>query len=461
MALSRRQLLRTSFVVGAGALLAACGATPTATPLPPTPTTAAAAKPTSAPTAVPTVAVGSKKMTIRWATGASGATDPMGIISRSICAKFMADFPNITVEQEETAGNDHQTKIKLDASSDRLPDAFTYWRLDPVFGLDQIVNAGKIADLTDWTKTDPYFKDLFDDGAWKTASLSGKVYGVPRTMFYVQFVANKEVLDRAGVKLPSTWDELVAAVQTLSTKGELPWGANNKLDSHAQRIYNQVINRMVGNARALNMHAGKEPYNVPEIVNAAKLLQTLVIGKMPPDASALDQQAVIAKYINTGKAAFVIDGSFEIPLLDKAVQEKMVVLEFPLVPGGSQTEKNVERDLTNLVYVNGKSWSDPDRQPVVKELIKRFTSRDAGKRYSEEAQQPVPMRGVSLDPAKVGHLAVEGQKLAVERPQNKWIPSVMSPDVRAKYDPIVAEFLGGKYTPEKFVEETGKILMGA
>lgn len=58
--LHRREFLHLSIVVGAGSVLAACGATPTATPVPPTPVPPTATKapaPTTAPGAAPTAAV--------------------------------------------------------------------------------------------------------------------------------------------------------------------------------------------------------------------------------------------------------------------------------------------------------------------------------------------------------------------------------------------------------------------
>ena len=277
-------------------------------------------------------------MTIRWATNYVG-NHAMMAPTREILKKFQADYPNVTIEIEESPGNDHMTKIKLDASSDRLPDVFNYWRMDPAFGLDQIVDAGKVADISEWTKTDPFFKDLFDDSAWRTASRNGKVYGMPTLMFFVQFLANKEVLERAGVKMPTTYEELLAAVKALKAKGELPWGMAAKNGGHTIRGYNYVFNRMMGNQRALNMHAGKEPYNTPEAVKAAEMMKELFVGNIPEDAIALDENAVLAKYINPSKAAFVIDGSWENPNITKETQEKMQVLEFPLVPGGAEKEK--------------------------------------------------------------------------------------------------------------------------
>ena len=228
-------------------------------------------------------------MTIRWATNYVG-NHAMAAPTREILKKFQADYPNVTIEIEESPGNDHQTKIKLDASSDRLPDVFNYWRMDPAFGLDQIVDAGKVADISEWTKTDPFFKDLFDDSAWRTASRNGKVYGMPTLMFFVQMLANKEVLDRAGVKVPTTYEELVAAVKALKAKGELPWGMAAKNGGHTIRGYNYVFNRMLGNQRALDMHSGKQPYNTPEALKAAEMMKELFVGNIPEDAIALDEK---------------------------------------------------------------------------------------------------------------------------------------------------------------------------
>ena len=188
-------------------------------------------------------------LALRFATNYAGV-HPMAKVVRAVLDEFTADFPTISVAVEETPGNDHQTKIKLDASSDRMPDVFNYWRPDPGFGLDQIAPAGKLADLTEWTKTDPAFQNLFDDYSWKTASLDGRTYRVPILMFYVEFLANPTVFERAGVKLPTDWASLLGAVRALKAKAELPWAISIGNDSQGGRIYNYIVNRTVGNPQA-------------------------------------------------------------------------------------------------------------------------------------------------------------------------------------------------------------------
>ncbi len=376
---------------------------------------------------------------------------------RELLAAFQADYPNVTITVEETPGNDHQTKIKLDASSDRLPDVFNYWRLDPGFGLDQIARAGKLADLTNWTRNDPFFTRLFDAYSWQTASLDGKVYGVPLSMFYVEFLANKQVFDRAGVAVPTDWPSLLAGVKALKEKGELPWAISIGNDSPGGRVYNYVVNRSVGNARALRMHSGAEPIDVPDMVAAATRLHELVVGNIPMDAISIQNDSVYAKYVNTNRGGLILDGSWITLSIKPAVQQHLVVLDFPLIPGGAQTERNIERDLTSLWYLSARSMADDDKRPYLYKLVRRLSSRQAAKLYVEEASQLVPTLDLQVNMSKVNRIAIEAQALALSAPPNKWIPAVMTPVRRAKFEPLLGEFLAGKYEPAAFVQRLGVI----
>ena len=399
---------------------------------------------------------GGPKVSLRLATNAVGVA-PMAKVLPQLIKKFEADYPNVSVAYEGTPGNDHQTKIKLDASSNRLPDLFSYWRMDPSFGLDQIVDAGRIADLTEWTRNDPAFKGMFDDSSWATATRNGAVRGVPFQMFYVYFGANPTVFKRAGVDVPKNWQELLAATTALKAAGEIPWGISIGRDSQGGRIYNLVVNRLIGNERALRMHSGQEPINVPEMVEAARLVAELVVGKTPADAIAIDNNAAYAKYVNDNRGAMWVDGSFALGQLSDPIRNSLVPLDFPLIPGGVEKEFRTERDLTSLWYVNARSYQDDVKRPYIQELIRRLTSRDAAKLYAEQAKSPVPNIGVDIDPEAVGPAAVVTQQKALSAPANKWIPTVMTPDARAKFEPVLSEFLAGRHTPEDFVKRLGVI----
>ena len=136
---------------------------------------------------------------------------------------------------------------------------------------------------------------------------------------------------------------------------------------------------MIGNDRALRMHAGQEPINVPEMVQAAGLLRELVVGNAPPDAISINNNNVYAKYVNLNRGGLILDGSWVTPAIKPEIQENLVVMPFPLIPGGAQTQQNVERDLTSLLYVGAKSIQDAERRPYVMELARRLSSKAAQK----------------------------------------------------------------------------------
>jgi raffinose/stachyose/melibiose transport system substrate-binding protein len=396
------------------------------------------------------------KIKLRFATNYAGV-HPMAKPVRERINAFTSDYPNVSVVIEESPGNAQLTKIKIDASADRLPDLFNYWRLDPGFGLDQVARANRLADLTNWVRTDSTYAGLYDESSWKTASLDGKIYGIPILMYFVEFLANKAVFDRAGVPIPTDWTSLLAAVKGLKAKNEIPWAISIGNDSEGGRIYNAVVNDMVGNERALRMHAGKEPIDVPEMVQALEYIRELVVGNVPDDAIAITNDNVYAKYVNRNRGGLIMDGSWVTAAIKPEVQKNLVVLRFPVIPGGAQTEPHAERDLTSLWYLSAAAIEDQTKSPYLRELTRCLSSRDAEKFYVEQTGLSVPGLNLDADETKIGRLAGEAATLALRTPSTKWIPSVMTPTQRSQFEPLLGEFLSGKYTPTAFAGQLASI----
>lgn len=134
-----------------------------------------------------------------------------------------------------------------------------------------------------------------------------------------------------------------------------------------------------------------------------------------------------------------------------------MVMNFPLIPGGAQKQQNVERDLTSLWSMSARTMQDDEKRPWVLQLIRHLSSRDAARLYAEQANTQIPMLGVEVDESKIGRVAREVPTMALNAPANRWIPSVMSPVQRHKFEPALSEFLSGKREPKVFVAQLGKI----
>jgi ABC-type glycerol-3-phosphate transport system substrate-binding protein len=397
------------------------------------------------------------KVSLRYATRMVG-TDPLGTVLQEVLTKFEAEYPNVEMRIEETPGVDQIEKIKLDVMSNNTPDLFDYWRPgDNDKAMPQYLARGALADLTAFSK-DPHFNGMFPDHAWRTASVDGKVRGIPYSSFFVYFSYNKTIFDKYGIAAPDTWANLEAAVAKLKANGVIPWAVSLK-DNSLERLWHHILNREVGNERALRMYEGKEKVNVPETVRAFTYLRTLTKDAFPEDASALDGTAVYQKYLNTEKAAMQIWGSWTIRTWLPEVADRQYCLPLPLTPTAFEKKPSMEQDVTALMYAGADGYGDAAKKPYIEAFIKAFCSRETAKQIAEVGKQPIPFLGVDIDPDATGLLFQRGQKAASEAAGASWLFSKTSGPAREATRVMLAEFYLGKLTPEQAAKKLDELMM--
>jgi ABC-type glycerol-3-phosphate transport system substrate-binding protein len=362
------------------------------------------------------------KTSIRFATQSIREGEQLEIVLE----QFQKDYPNVVLEIEEYPGNDLIQAITTAIQGNNCPDVFTYWRPEKRWDFDKFTSVGAIADLTE-LKNDAYYQGMFPDYAWRTASLDGKVIGIPRQNFYTAFLINKEIFQKEGIEPPTDWEKLVTAAQKLNQKGYIVWATDTaeKLDD-ASRVFNAVIEAHLGNERGLSLMTGKESWTSPDVTEALNyFLQVVKKGYAPDDSSALDANTVISKYLVTGRAGMIIQNAGQvwtnIPFADRA---KFEAYPIPLTPTSKNQDKVFnELDLTNLLYVSSKAWGDPVKKPIITELLKRLSSRENARLSAENDGYIVPHLGITPDALKVSPVQTKAADIAYNAKGYKWMLS--------------------------------------
>lgn len=118
-----------------------------------------------------------------------------------------------TISPEFTGWQGHQEKIATQLAGRTEPDIMQVnWPWLPLFS-----KSGEgFADLNQ-------FKDIIDLGQWsdadlQSATVKGKLNGVPVSTTARIFMYNKSIYDKAGLAIPTTWDEIFAAAPVLKAK---------------------------------------------------------------------------------------------------------------------------------------------------------------------------------------------------------------------------------------------------
>src|SRR5688572_7219732 len=113
-------------------------------------------------------------------------------------------------------------KVLQQASSKTLPDVLMLDNPD----IQQIAATGALAPLGDYDIN----VDGYAAGPVSAATYDGKLYGLQPAANTIAIFYNKDVLAKAGVTPPTTWDELKTAAKKLSTGDQYGFAFNATAD---------------------------------------------------------------------------------------------------------------------------------------------------------------------------------------------------------------------------------------
>lgn len=222
--LTRRGLLQTSAVAAALALgLTACGGGGNAAP-----------QQTVNSDAVEAALQKGGKLTV-WAWDQS---------LKKVAEGFEAKYPNVDVNLVNAGtGNDQYTALQNAISAGSgVPDVaqIEYYAL-PQFALSK-----SLADLGQFGAAE--LDGTFTAGPWSSVQAQGGVYGLPMDSGPMALFYNKQLFDKHGIAVPTTWDEFLEAGRALKKADPKAYIANDTGDA--------------GFTTSLIWQAGGKPYQV-------------------------------------------------------------------------------------------------------------------------------------------------------------------------------------------------------
>jgi multiple sugar transport system substrate-binding protein len=290
--------------------------------------------PTS-PTSVPTAATSStpaggvpsqpaSATTLRLMGWASSPEEDR--LLNEVLGDFMAQHPDIQVKFEPVP--EYATKLQTDLAAGTAADVFY---VDSLLAPD-LMKRGLLLELDplidrDKVDTGDFYPPLMGAFQWK-----GKTYGLPKDWSSLALVWNSELAKDAGVDAPpSTWDQLKADAQKLTT-GKQVVGAVTppELPRLGAFIY-QAGGQLVSEDRS------RMALNSPEGLQALEFYYGLYrdgYATTPADTGTQWPGDTLAK----GRAALVFEGNWIFPFLKKdAPNLGFGIAELPAGPKGKGT----------------------------------------------------------------------------------------------------------------------------
>jgi multiple sugar transport system substrate-binding protein len=206
------RLMRTGIAAATMLLLAACGSS-------------GGTKSTNGPVKL-------RFLSLAWQTESVKA-------NKDLVAKWNAAHPDIQIDYVQGDWNSVHDQLLTSFEGGEAPDIFQYESAS----IGEFARQGYLADLSGLLSSD--MKSQISQGVWDSVTFDGKVDAVPFLLESQVVLANKKLLDAAGVTVPAagqawTWDEFQANAKKLTKAGT--YGAAWALKSPTNRVMNLSLN---------------------------------------------------------------------------------------------------------------------------------------------------------------------------------------------------------------------------
>ena len=250
--------------------------------------------------------------------------------------KEFTDLTGIQVESEQIPEQQQRQKAVIEFTSGK--PSFDVVHLSYHVQKRQFEKAGWLADLSGYLK-DPNLtapdlveSDFSAAGLQYAKNDKGQMLSLPWSVDYFILYYNKELFQKKGVAVPKTFDEMVAAAETLTDPKEGTFGfvgrglrnANMTLWTNFFLNYGGEFLDAKGNILT----------DGPEAIEATKMYQRLLTKVAPPGVSGFNWMESMASFTQ-GRAAMWIDGvGWAPPLEDPAASRIVGKVGYTMVPAG-------------------------------------------------------------------------------------------------------------------------------
>lgn len=359
--------------------------------------------------------------------------------------------PDVTVEEETMDQTSYQTKINAVASSGDMPDIFALkgsWT-------NSFVQNGWIADITDDIQD---VQDIYIDNAFRFATIDDRIYGVPKQSQCTGLVYyNSELWSEIGYdEFPTTWDDLLNAVEKFKEKGISPFVMGNKANWPAESCWLSTLgNRFTGDEWTYSIVDGSgSKFTDDSFVKALTCFQELAdSGAFNEDINSLDDTEQNTVYFNK-KAAAIANGDWFISTLNNSAPEdvlaatKLAIL--PPVNGGSENQETVSGGCIWFWSMSSNEMS-PEKRELTIDFLKYITSQQVGNDTAEHGDSPA-VKNPEYDTTKTSDLFNEYQELIKTVTQVPVYDGCMDASVIETMNTGLQSLLIGETTPEDLAD---------
>lgn len=290
---------------------------------------------------------------------------------------FMEENPNVKINIETFSWGDFYTKWTTGLSSGNVPDMSTALPGHVV----EMMDAEAIIPIDD--VIDDIGRDRFAETALSEGEKDGECYSIPLYSHAQVMWYRKDLLEAAGLEVPTTWEEFAAAAKALTKDGvygcSFPCGSS---DLMATRFLNFYVRSGGGSLLTDDLKADLTSDLAIEGINYWLDIYENCSPKDSVNYAVLDQ----ANLYYQGKTAFDFNSGFQISGVETNSPDLADQIDCALLPKMNADDSDYGAETSNIPMV---VWANSEHPEICKAFMEKLYDTDT---YSEFlAATPVGM----------------------------------------------------------------------
>lgn len=395
--------LTIALLVIASMTLSACAAAPAA----PAPTTAPEVPAATAvpPTAVPPTDAPAPAQPVTLTIWHNwGPDDAKGPVIQSIFKDFMAANPDIIIKDEVYVDADIPLKVETASSAKQEPDLVFVQRVgSPLTWTD----SGVALPVNDWVKNWGLQDQFLSVALSNFTNPDGKIQAFPLEGYTWPIWYNTKVLKTAGVEIPKTTDELIAAAKKLKAAGLKPVIASGA-DGMGQYLFTLIVQSTMTDKEA-EQAMGQGDWTIPSAIKGVELfVQLRNAGVFVKGIEGLDYPSAETGFF-AGDVAMCHYGAWAFGDVAKELLPDLQIGGLPL-PADSPHKAPIYYSSFTAKGV----WVTPNgaaKEDAVKKFIQFLYKPEMIARLVEQSGMTPPLKNVPVDATKLNPLFVQSLSL--------------------------------------------------
>ncbi len=319
-------------------------------------------------------------------------------------AAWEEETGNKVEDSSATSDEAFKSRIIMDFEAGSEPDVLFFFN-----GVDanQFVEQGKVVSIDEIREAYPDYAGNMKDDLLGASPVDGVNYSVPVNGYWEGMFVNKQVLEEAGVEVPTadmTWDEFLAECEAIKGAGYTPIAAS------LQEIPHYWFEYAIYNFQSAETH-NTVPESVDDEYGQAWVsglndIKALYEAGYFPENTLTATDAETFQLFTGDKAAFLIDGSWKIGGIAEAVDdiENFTVVN---VPGkGDRKTTDEIGGLSMGYYITRKAWDDEEKRDAAVSFVSFMTSDEVVSKFAGVSATALK-EGASPDTSEFNALQID------------------------------------------------------